>query len=489
MKAKKIWLFSLGVLTLLTSGLKDLNTAQKVETTKKDIVGSILKLSNDSSHLSSLSNDPLFVFTKALEGYKAQFDQYLDVTALNVEDKREVNLPDFNPSYIPPSYADVMYDYQSQLENKMSLSQFEKYEALRQKSYEFDKYVTLNATKYVDLNVKTKYQHTAINDPLLPGGPKHDIPLLPPIGNGGMRPPIQTMSATVAVTAGLSGLAAILSSAGIVQSVISAFTGAVSTLTAAITSSWIPIIGLGIAIGLAIGALVALVAIIVTNWDAISRVIDKIKAWFLNEFSLFSSLINSYFADAEAKGKESTMVGRDVIGGKEIIWQSKLIRTTADIAALEAIKKLSKTVFIMRNVKKQFDSQDGKYYLSFWWFDGVVTEDFVTANNIYDRGISTYTWFQNRARRMMKEGTILLERLTYNEYRKPYKIGYHSFFQTEKVSINGFHHYHVFETTGDNGKLEFKKIRDSKGPISKAHSFFGFMFFRLSGIIEKYPKN
>lgn len=125
--------------------------------------------------------------------------------------------------------------------------------------------------------------------------------------------------------------------------------------------------------------------------------------------------------------------------------------------------------------------------MSYRVFEELVKTDFVKDNNFYDLGVSTYTWYNNAARDLMLNGTILLEYPTLNELGKPYQIGYHKFLETEKNTINDFNHYHVFE---------YRKLKDGeykydvvlKGPIHKAHSFFGPMFLKLTnGIIERLP--
>jgi hypothetical protein len=168
-----------------------------------------------------------------IEDYKEEFDSYIDITGLNVDVKESITLPEFDINYVAPTYGEVMHEYQLNLEASLTTIQLMKYDDLRRADFTFDKYVALNQNKYLDLTVPPKYEH------------------------------VTTMAV---VTTALVG---ILSSTGLTQAAISAFTGAVGTLSAAISTSWIPFIGWVLAVGLAVGALIALTVIIVQYWDEI----------------------------------------------------------------------------------------------------------------------------------------------------------------------------------------------------------------------------
>lgn len=284
MKFKRLFLLAIGAVFLLTSAGKPIATANEIGEIKENVTQKVMRLANLASDEEE-TEDPKEIFSRAIEDYKEEFDDYINVTALNVIDKENVTLPDFDINYVAPTYADVMNEYQINLESSLTPVQLDKYELLRQGDYNFDKYVVLNQNKYLDLTIPPKYDH------------------------------ITTMAV---VTTALVG---ILSGAGLTQAAISAFTGAVSTLSAALSTAWIPIVGWVLAVGLAVGALIALTVIIVQYWDEICSVINDIKNWFLEQFNAFADLINSYFDDAIAQGETSTIAERQVIDGKEITWK------------------------------------------------------------------------------------------------------------------------------------------------------------------------
>ena len=106
--------------------------------------------------------------------------------------------------------------------------------------------------------------------------------------------------------------------------------------------------------------------IIVENWDVISSIIRDIKNWFCDQFSTFSNLINSYFDDAVAKGEESKVAGREKIGERDITRVSKVIKTGAATIFLDLLRRVNDLAVLMKNVKKYYDSEDKKYYISYW---------------------------------------------------------------------------------------------------------------------------
>lgn len=410
--------------------------------------------------------DPNEVLSSSIAKYEEEFSDYLDITGLNVEDKEEIELPEFDKEYVAPKFYTVMHDYQDQLYGSLDVFSQRRYENLRMFNYSFDRYVALNNNYYENLNPSLKYQHEAIPvNPLYPMTPRH-----PDIDTG-------SSSTRAVAAAATAGIVAILSGAGLEETAIAGFTAAVSTLTTGLSTSFIPIIGWAIAVGIVVGALIALAVIIVENWDAICDAMDEIKDWFLEQFSVFASLITTYFSDAAAKGEKSTVTGRDKIGGKEIEWkQSK--RLTDAIAISIADKRNKTAVYLRKNVKKKPNPENGLNYTSFWIASDIVDEQYVEDSEIYDKGISTYTWYNDTARRRRQKGS---ETRKYNSIA--HKIIYHKFTEAESHNRNGWNHYHIY-------KLDGKEYVKCNTLLGKAHSFFGPRFLRKSGYgdeVERYP--
>lgn len=470
MKKKQITLLVLGGAILLSTSFKGFSGAKKEKALRDDVMQTVYKMAADSP---SSEEDPKEIFSKAFEGYSKQFDRYLNIAGLNAKDKSEISVPGFDPSYVPPTFADVMHDYQIKLVSSLDVTQSLKFDALRQKSSAFDKYATLNETRYSNLAVKPKYSHAIPlpGDGVITQPPKY--PGVPDIGieNGGLKPMTSPFSASSASIAS-GGLVAILAASGLTQQAIAGFTGSVTALSTALTTSWIPFVGWALAVAIAIGALIALVVIIVLYWEQISKAIDDVKAWFLKEFSKFSSLIESFFSDAVAKGKKSEVVEEEWIGGRKLEWVPTVIQTAEDAEFVEELKNHLDFALLIKKVKKQLNPINNKFYTSFYSVNGFVPVQWVKDFNLYDFGKSTYVWDQITAEDMMRNGTLLLKNQKPNEDQ--YKLVYHSFFINEPNNLTGFDHYHVYEFMKDS--KTYDKVKHNR--IKEAHSFFGPLYTR-----------
>ena len=298
MKIKKIFVFALALLLPLTSIGKERLVSSRIEGIKTETAQTIKRaiMSQEAED----TEDPNEVFSRAINGYKNEFKNYLNVTALNVQDKEAVSLPNFDIDYVAPEFFDVMYDYQTKLEMSLTMNQKEKYESLRKQDYNFDRYVSLNNLKYSTLDPSLKYIHdiTPIN-PTVP-----ITPMFPTINSG-------ASSTTRAAAVATAGIMTILTNSGLGEAAISAFTACISTMTTGLSTSWVPFVGWALAVALVVGALIALTVIIVKNWDKIKNAIETIKSWFLEQFSKFSSFIESFFQDVAIQGKDSTVALRE----------------------------------------------------------------------------------------------------------------------------------------------------------------------------------
>lgn len=418
------------------------------------------------------------VFSTALDLYKTKFGDYLDITALNVSVAREeVALDGFDIDYVVPLYTDIMHDYQEDLLASLNDEELNNYEQLRISCYDFDRYASLNEIRYQTLEPDLKYTHSTITiDPKIEINPGSGTTIGPT--------PLKSPSSSGTVTT----LAAILLAAGLTEIAIGAFEVATAAIGVGVSTSWIPIVGWALAAAIVAGALIALTCIIVQNWTLIRSVIDQIKNYFMSQFSAFASMINSFFDDAVAQGNESTVAGRVALSdGTEIVFRGDgILLETAAALVDEAVEDEEK-VFLMKEVGRSPNPDDyGNEYLSFWYSDEAVDSDYVTTFKLYDLGISTYTWLQYKAYSMMAFGTTLFS----GRNSEKYHIKYHSFVGTEKNSMNGWDHYHVYKE-GINPLTKKEDLVRIEGKlIRNAHSFFGAMYMRLTpGVddFEMYP--
>ena len=134
MKFKKLLMLAIGTAFLFTNAGKPIAIANEIGEIKENATQQVMHLANLASDEEE-TEDPEEVFSRAIEDYKEEFDDYINITALNVLDKEDVNLPNFDINYIAPTYAEVMNEYQINLEASLSPIQLEKYDLLRQRDY------------------------------------------------------------------------------------------------------------------------------------------------------------------------------------------------------------------------------------------------------------------------------------------------------------------------------------------------------------------
>ena len=108
---------------LITSNMKSVAVANELEEINDQIT---LKVKNLTKRIAASSrnivetDDPNEVFEKALENYSTEFNDYIDITGLNVIDKETITLPEFDANYVAPKYIDVMHDYQANFEAELT---------------------------------------------------------------------------------------------------------------------------------------------------------------------------------------------------------------------------------------------------------------------------------------------------------------------------------------------------------------------------------
>lgn len=431
---------------LLTNSGKSIVLANEINKVKDEIACDVKKMMKSSDD--DVSDESYIVLEEAMDSYEDEFEEYIDITALNVELKELVTLPNFNINYVAPTFADVMYDYQINLEASLTSVELLKYDNLRMQNYNFDKYVALNATKYVNLSIPPKYDHSLEID---------------------------------YYALDIAGLVLILTRAGLSQAAISAFTGSVGTLSTAVSASWIPVVGQSVAIGIAIGALIAIAALIVIYWDEICYHVNAFRGWLLEEFEAFEDLIDSYFSDAIEQGEESTIAERQMVGNITLVWRDAHMTKDVVKSIATSLRRNSTDVVLMKNISFPRTNE-----MNWWIADGYVTTDFVIRNKLYEAPyyFSTYTWYNNTAKRILHDGAPNYS--SYGGYGYD-NLVYHRFTDMQSA-IYGWNHYHM----GKYDPIKQKAVTYSNNQmIHSVHVFFGLTYIRKSDNtgFDSYPVN
>lgn len=462
MKAKRATLLMAILAFSISLNYKDHAVSNNIEEAKINFSRNI---SNALAVSEGNSIDPKAIFGYSISDYKSRFSKYIDVISMNVEDKSEIELPSFDASYIPPKFYDVMFSRQKNFLASLDSSDKAKYENFRRKDYSIDRYATLIESKFENLSIHLKYPHSM--KPLNPISPI--TPLSPEYKTSILQ--------TAAIDT--SGIVTILTSAGLSEVAISAFTASISAMTTALSTSWIPIVGKTLAVAIVAGALIALTVVIVENWDAIQTSLKKITNWFVEQFVSFGSYITSFFSDVLSKGKASKKVGEDNFDGDIVSWYAGDMARAISISIENEEDKTK--VSILRNVSKKYHKDQGLYFMSFWYTTKVVNEKYVGDHHLYDKGVSTHTFTYGVANRMMCQTMTKIVEDPIN-----YAPMFHSYLETESKSMNGWDHLHLFKR--DKVTNEFKRYTEN--PEQKVHSFFGPMYLRKAPGVnetEKYP--
>lgn len=444
---KRLALLSCVCISFVSVSCKPLAVSKEINITKNNIITRILKSNNDGNN--EEDKGPEEVFSIAFDTYNSDFSNYLDITGLNVTDKENITLSYYDSEYVALSYEDVLFNSQNDLECSLSIEQAKKYDEFQQRNYDFDKYVCLIKSKYKNLNIKTKYEHTATYS----GG---DI---------------------------ISSLVTILTAAAISETAIAVFTSSTSALIAATSTSWIPFVGWVLAAAIAAVALIGLVAVIIQNWEKFQSVFDNIKNWFITAFTAFTNLITNFFSDISLKITESEIVEKEYIGGKLLSWKEAHMDESIVASIATELQKCNNKVLLMKNLS----TNKVTHKMDLWIITDYVTPEYVIENKIYEVYFySSYTWYNSLAKKMLAEGAPSY--FNYGNYK--YKnIVYHRFTDMSQA-IYGWNHYHMGKYNPVEEKAFTIEHDNNNKSIGNVHAFFGLGYVRRPNNdgFDSYPK-
>ena len=426
---------------MIVSFAKGVSIGKTLESLKNSVDASGLLLQNENNNDFILSNDSNRLSKKAMsyedegeegeidneilaeafEQFKDEFHNYLDITGLNVEDKELINLSDFDPDYVIPAIGDVAYNVKADMEARFDMTQYQEYHALIQDSYAVDKFVSLADVKYENLN------------PRLYNIAHH------------LRPRMALD------TSALQSLNDIISNFS--QEIIAAFAAAIALLKAAIGSAWFPYV----AIGLIVAALIIIAVIIISHWDEICENFPALKEWTNNTFPNNASVFNDYFTETQTLVHESTAARTETIGGRTFTFNEVKTRDVATISELVREARWTNDVYLMEYIKEE------SFLVA---MDEPVSEEFCVMYGTHRNGFSSYTWYQNTARRLI--------------------INAGSGVTTPKPEIDSptdpglilLKHFHNCDKVGNT---IVRISSDTNKKLHWTHSFFGQMFYYPEG--------
>ena len=423
---------------MIVSFAKGVSIGKTLESLKNSVDASGLLLQNENNNDFILSNDSNRlskkamsyedegeegeidneILAEALEQFKVEIHNYIDITGLNVENKESINLPDFNPNYVPPTFGEVAYNVKVDMESRFDMTQYQQYHEIIRKSSAVDKFVSLAEVKYENLNPALNYQ-------------MHELM------------PRRALDASA-----LQSLNDILSSFS--SEIVAAFGAAIALLKAAIGSSWFPYV----AAALIVAAIILIAIIIITHWDEICEKIPALKEWTQNTFPNNADVFNDYFDETQTLVQESTIASIETIGGREFTFTEVKSTDIATTAAMVREARWTGDVYLMQYVNKT------SFQVA---LSQPVTLQFCESIGTHRMGFSSYTWYQNTARKLITKAGC---GLTTHSPEIDSKKG------SDVILLKHFHNCYINEL----GVID--RIPADVNPIlHRTHSFFGQMFY------------
>lgn len=356
------------------------------------------------------------VMYDALEAVKNNLDDYIEITCLNVTDKESINLPNYNPNYIVPTEQELSDEIYNDMMSDLNSEGNATFMTLRYDNYDYDQFFTVAESNFIDLSLKPKY-----ND-------------YPPIIELSLDDPVEQ-------------LGVLLTSAGLSVAAIYVLTGSAGVLCATAPVAWC----LPYSVPATIAALTAIVGVVLINWDIICSIFTEIIDLFIECLEALEEVIVEFFDWVYTQVTVSSIAATAVIGA-----------TTFEFTEVKT-QDLVGTIAIAESARRKYDVFLMQYVTadSFQIAIGMpVTEDFCVQNNTHAMGFSSYTWYQNVARRLIVNAgsgytTAAPELHLYNSL-------------TGSGPEFGFKHFHNCDSFG---------FRLNDPILHRTHSFFGLLYY------------
>lgn len=381
-------------------------------------------------------NNPNFILKNSFELYKQEFNKYLDITGLNVENKSNIGTLSYNPKYKAPSINDILLDYQKEFLENLNEEEKEKYYKMYDLDPDFRDYL-----KFVNL--------------------KNDVDIFKKKNNFNILS-VNKLSYEVEN----DSLMQKLTVAGLSATAIFAIATSIKALGAALSVSYIPVIGWGLAALTAIGAITTITVVLIQNWNIIKNIFEEIKNYFVEKFNNFAGLITDYFGDVAKKGYTSTVVSSEKIGDKTFDFAYVKAKDVAAHKELVLANRRTKNVILIKNV-----DSDGMFVALMM----PVSVEFCALFKTHLLGFSSYTWYQNTARQL-----IIRAGSGFTSHKPEVHLQNYNNMKLPPIAFKHFHNYDMF-----GKRIEKPKI------IRKVHSFFGLIYFspNLDGIPLIHPES
>ena len=282
-----------------------------------------------------------------------EYENLVDLTGLNVTDKENINLTNFDPNYVFPGFGNLSADSFEDEIAELTTVQNNYLNQIRIENPKINKHLLLTENGFLNIDIT------------------------PVFYQGIMR------------SFDVGALITLLTLAGLNEAAIVAFTGAASSIGAIVLSIFNAIMLL-VLVALITVLLITIVTIIVEHWHDICAFFEEITEWFYTSFSAISLLLEEIFEYVLSLVYESSLVGTITVGDTTFTQEEISFKDASRIQTLVSTLRGSQFVALLSSISTRS-----------FIFLGIVTYDFCVSYKTHTLGFSSYTWFRNTARNLI----------------------------------------------------------------------------------------
>ena len=414
-------LFILSMLSIPISVMNPLSQSARIETKEQELVEKInptIKRAFDPEEEYEYED----VVELAFDELIGALSNYINIYGLNVTEKESITIPEYNPDYVLPDIEDMIPEvYENNFEDFGS-EEIQTLEERRQANRHFDHYYGVIEDHFEDVEIDDddgtiihpKYGHPHYshnpNDPII-------------------------------------ALGVLLAGLGVASGYIVAMQAAGATLVATAPVAWF----LPYSVPVTLAALATITIVIIAIWPLICEVIQAIINLFILMIAALAYIIVQFFEWVLTQVTVSSTAGAQTIGNQTFEFVEVRTNDVAKTISIVEASRRKYDVFLMQYVNND----------SFQIALGTpVTESFCVTYQTHTLGLSSYTWYQNVARRLI--------------------INAGSGVTTAVPELDvggslpfGFKHFHNYEYIPGTTILQ----RSDNEHLHRTHSMFGLLYY------------
>ena len=275
--------------------------------------------------------DSFEAFEYAVENLKEELDTHINFLGMNIENREDINLPDYDYTYQAPTVEEYITSAYNDLLSDKTTFEISSFENIRKESLEIDEFKSMIECDFTQ-NYPLKYRHK--------------------ITRGGFT--------------ALAALQNILISSGLLLEAFEVIKGIVLAIKAALSSLLLPWVGWAIFVGTIVIAVAALVVWCVQNWDVVCQCWHEFQNWFHDTFPRAAEWFDSCFGTIEESAIESITITQETIGSRTFEFQQVQANDRAMADKIEkTLVENPDWILLMQNVNSRTYQIDMVHFVNF----------------------------------------------------------------------------------------------------------------------------